>query len=43
MSIAGFNATLTGEYEREISIYERLLLNAAEIGGYMASGIFQST
>ena len=43
MTIANFNAALTGEYEREISIYERLLLNAAEIGGYMASGIFQST
>ncbi len=42
-SIAGFRASLTGEYELEISIFERLLLNAAEIGGYMASGIFQST
>ena len=40
-SIAGFRASLTGEHELEISIFERLLLNAAEIGGYMASGIFQ--
>lgn len=42
-SIAEFRASLTGEHEREISIFERLLLNASEIGGYMASGIFQST
>lgn len=42
-SIAGFRASLTGEHELEISIFERMLLNAAEIGGYMASGIFQST
>jgi len=27
----------------EISIFERMLLNAADIGGYMASAIFQST
>lgn len=43
MSIAEFRAALTGDHETEISIFERLLLNAAEIGGYMASGIFQST
>lgn len=42
-TIAEFRASLTDEHELEISIYERLLLNAAEIGGYMASGIFQST
>ena len=40
-SIAGFRASLSGEHELEISIFERILLNAAEIGGYMASGIFQ--
>lgn len=43
MSIAEFRAALTGEHETEISIFERLLLNAAEIGGYMARGIFHST
>lgn len=43
MSIAEFRAALTGEYDTEISIFERLLLNAEDIGSYMASGIFQST
>jgi hypothetical protein len=43
LSISEFRAALTGEYENEISIFERLLLNATEIGGYMARGIFQST
>jgi hypothetical protein len=43
MSIAEFRAALTGDHEMEISIFERMLLNAADIGGYMASAIFQST
>ncbi len=43
LSISEFRAALTGDHETEISIFERLLLNAAEIGGYMARGIFQST
>lgn len=43
MSIAEFRAGLTGDHEMEISIFERMLLNAADIGGYMASAIFQST
>ena len=42
LTISNFRAALTGEHEIEISIFERLLLNAAEIGGYMATGIFQS-
>ena len=43
MSIAEFRAAIASEHETEIRIFERLLLNAAEIGGYMASGIIQST
>lgn len=43
LSISEFRAALTGEHEIEISIFERLLLNASEIGEYMARGIFQST
>ena len=43
MGIAEFRAALTGDHEMEISIFERMLLNAADIGGYMASAIFQST
>lgn len=43
MSLAEFRAAFTGDHEMEISIFERMLLNAADIGGYMASAIFQST
>lgn len=43
LSISEFRAALTGDHETEISIFERLLLNATDIGGYMARGIFQST
>jgi hypothetical protein len=42
MSIEEFTALLTGDYEREISIYERLLLNGVDLGSYMASGIIES-
>ena len=41
-SLANYRATLTSEYEMEISIFERMLLNAAEMGSYMARGIFAS-
>lgn len=39
-SLADYRAALSGDYEMEISIYERILLNASEIGQYMARGIF---
>lgn len=32
-------AFMTGDYEREISIYDRILLNAQDIGTYMTRGI----
>ena len=32
-------AFMQGDYEREIGIYERILLNASDIGRYMARGI----
>ncbi len=32
-------AYMQGDYEREIGIYERILLNASDIGQYMAKGI----
>jgi len=32
-------AFMAGDYEREISIYERILLNAQDIGEYMTRGI----
>ncbi|MDF3001913.1 MAG: hypothetical protein K0Q48_2032 [Bacillota bacterium] len=32
-------AYLTGDFEREIEIYERILLNATDIGEYMTRGI----
>ncbi len=43
MCIAEVRAALTGAHDLEISIFERMLLNAADIGGYMARAIFQST
>jgi hypothetical protein len=34
---------LSEEYEREIEIFERMLINAASIGRYMAAGILQTS
>lgn len=39
LSLQEAGAYLTGDYDREIEIYERLLINAANMGEYMASGI----
>lgn len=36
-------AVLSGEYEREIGIYESILNNASEIGRYMAFGLIESS
>jgi hypothetical protein len=35
-------AFMQGDYDREIGIYERNLLNASDIGQYMARGILES-
>ena len=42
-SLSEYRAALTGEYEMEISIFERILLNASETAAYMAQGIFQAS
>ena len=39
-SLTEYRAAMTGEYELEISIFERILLNASEIAEYMSQGIF---